>query len=55
MTVRLSDLANDDLIVYDGDIINKREAISLIKRGLLEPMFTLKGYVQIDIDYEEEH
>ncbi|MEV2661795.1 hypothetical protein ABNC42_14950 [Paenibacillus larvae] len=55
MTVRLSDLANDDLIVYDGDIINKREAISLIKRGLREPMFTLDGGVQIDIDYEEEH
>ncbi|MEV2286827.1 hypothetical protein ABND12_21815 [Paenibacillus larvae] len=54
MTVRLSDLAKDDLIVYDGDIINKREAVTFLKRGLLGPMFTLDGGVQIEIDYEED-
>ncbi|MEV2287439.1 hypothetical protein ABND12_18110 [Paenibacillus larvae] len=54
MTVRLSDLEHDELIVCGDDILYKRGAIALVKRGLLELMFTLKGYVQIDIDYEEE-
>jgi hypothetical protein len=53
MTVRLSELENDDLIVCGGDILYKQGAIALIKRGLQEPMFTLKGGVQIEIDYEE--
>ncbi|AVG13000.1 hypothetical protein [Paenibacillus larvae] len=54
MTVRLSDLEHDELIVCGDDILYKQGAIALVKRGLQEPMFTLKGYVQIDIDYEEE-
>ncbi|AQT83248.1 hypothetical protein ERICIV_02227 [Paenibacillus larvae subsp. larvae] len=34
---------HDDLIVYDGDVVNKREAISLIKRGLQEPMAVFRS------------
>ncbi|MDT2238358.1 hypothetical protein P7H19_21650 [Paenibacillus larvae] len=52
MTVRLSYLENDDLIVCGDDILYKQRAIALVKPwGLQEPMFTLKGYVQVDIDY----
>ncbi|MDT2262379.1 hypothetical protein P7H12_00125 [Paenibacillus larvae] len=40
---------HDDLIVYDGDVVNKREAISLIKTGTTRA----DGGVQIEIDYEE--